>query len=440
VYAVPNYVRKPAGRIPNDPRFAELWGLTKIAAPDAWDDTRGSDTVRVAVVDTGIAFTHPDLVANVWLNTAEDVDGVDDDGNGYVDDIRGWDFVAEDRNPRDESGHGTHVAGTIGARGDNGIGVTGVNWNVPAVQHGRISRRAARRQRRNLAASHRTRRPERLLELRPRVPDAQRLRLARRRADPDLDGRELERRRHLVSVVRRDGRPVRVGSSRGRLALPAAHDLLRVRAPDQRIGPPRDGAHLDDVAIRCDEGPGAPDEYESWAGTSMATPHVAGTAALVLAESPAVTTGQLRSRLLSSVDVVASLSGLVATGGRLNACKALVDCTSTPAPQPPPPPSESPPPSPPPAPPASPAPPAPPPPPVRPPTPVVRCVVPNVKRKTTTQARRLLAAKRCSLGRVKRTYSARIRKGWVISQSRRPGLRLPRGTRVNVVVSRGKRR
>jgi beta-lactam-binding protein with PASTA domain len=63
-----------------------------------------------------------------------------------------------------------------------------------------------------------------------------------------------------------------------------------------------------------------------------------------------------------------------------------------------------------------------------------------VKRKTTTQARRLLAAKRCSLGRVKHTYSARIRKGWVISQSRRPGLRLPRGTRVNVVVSRGKRR
>jgi subtilisin family serine protease len=112
--------------IPNDPRLAELWGLTKIAAPDAWDDTTGSDAVRVAVVDTGIAFTHPDLVANVWLNTAEDVDGVGDDGNGYVDDIRGW----EDRNPRDESGHGTHVAGTIGARGDNCISVTGVNWNV----------------------------------------------------------------------------------------------------------------------------------------------------------------------------------------------------------------------------------------------------------------------------------------------------------------------
>jgi serine protease AprX len=112
---------------------------------------------------------------------------------------------------------------------------------------------------------------------------------------------------------------------------------------------------------------------------------------------------------------------------------------SQPAPPscPPPPPPPEPPPQPPPP---TPPPPPPPPPPVRPPTPVVRCVVPNVKRKTVARARRMLVARRCVLGRVKRTYSARIKQGWVISQSRRPGLRLPRGTRVNVVVSRGKRR
>jgi serine protease AprX len=118
---------------------------------------------------------------------------------------------------------------------------------------------------------------------------------------------------------------------------------------------------------------------------------------------------------------------------------AASPCPSPPPPAEPPPqpqPPQPPPPQPPPPPPTPPS----PPPPVRPPTPVVRCLVPNVKRKTVAHARRMLVARRCALGRVKRTYSGRVRKGWIISQSRRPGARLPRGTRVNVVVSRGARR
>ena len=113
LYAEPNYVYQ-ASAIPNDPRFGELWGLDQagdhdIDAPEAWDVTTGSSGVKVAVVDTGVAYDHPDLAQNM---------------------VPGHDFFANDTDPRDEEGHGTHVAGTIGARGNNGIGVAGVNWAV----------------------------------------------------------------------------------------------------------------------------------------------------------------------------------------------------------------------------------------------------------------------------------------------------------------------
>ena len=131
--------------VPNDPRFPELWGLNNtgqlvngvfgtadadIDAPEAWNTTTGSASVAVAVVDSGIAYDHPDLAANIWSNPGEIAgNGVDDDGNRRIDDVRGWDFVDSDNSPRDLTGHGTHVAGTIGARGNNGDGVAGVNWN-----------------------------------------------------------------------------------------------------------------------------------------------------------------------------------------------------------------------------------------------------------------------------------------------------------------------
>lgn len=129
--------------LPNDPflstsgswgqPFADLWGLYAINAPTAWNTTQG-DGVVVAVVDTGLDYRHPDIAANVWVNSREVAgNGIDDDANGYVDDIHGWDFVGDDyQNPRssndpiDHNGHGTHVAGIIAAVGNNGIGVIGV--------------------------------------------------------------------------------------------------------------------------------------------------------------------------------------------------------------------------------------------------------------------------------------------------------------------------
>jgi hypothetical protein len=134
-YAEPNYLYELSAT-PNDPYFGsqgswgqdfdDLYGLKLMSMANAWDQTRG-DNVIVAVIDSGIDPTHEDLAANLWTNTAEIPDnGIDDDGNGYVDDVYGWDFVDSDGEPQDGNGHGTHVAGTIAAVGDNQTGVIGV--------------------------------------------------------------------------------------------------------------------------------------------------------------------------------------------------------------------------------------------------------------------------------------------------------------------------
>lgn len=136
--AEPNYIRKLYGTTPNDFYNYDLWGLTKINAPQAWDITKGSDNIVVAVIDSGIDYTHEDLAQNIWVNTREIIDNeIDDDGNGYIDDVYGIApgyndlvFNLSISDPMDTDGHGTHVAGIIGAVGNNGKGVVGVNWNV----------------------------------------------------------------------------------------------------------------------------------------------------------------------------------------------------------------------------------------------------------------------------------------------------------------------
>ncbi|MDY6988327.1 MAG: S8 family serine peptidase [Thermodesulfobacteriota bacterium] len=149
--AEPNYLYEPY-TVPNDPLFEELWLMhntgqsvngrvgnpgADISATKAWDIETGSHDVVIAVIDSGVAFDHPDIADNVWMNEDDTANnGIDDDENGYVDDVCGWDFVNNDNNPSDYSrdlycnGHGTHVAGTIAAQGNNSIGLCGVMWQA----------------------------------------------------------------------------------------------------------------------------------------------------------------------------------------------------------------------------------------------------------------------------------------------------------------------
>ncbi len=141
LYAEPNY-RVSLQLTPNDAQFGALWGMNNtgqtggtfdadIDAVEAWDYNTGQGNIIVAVIDTGVDYTHEDLAANIWVNPGEIAgDGMDNDQNGFVDDVHGYDFAFNDGDPMDDHNHGTHVAGTIGAVGNNGIGVAGVNWNV----------------------------------------------------------------------------------------------------------------------------------------------------------------------------------------------------------------------------------------------------------------------------------------------------------------------
>jgi subtilisin family serine protease len=145
LYAQPNFVYQTTAT-PNDPRYPDMYNLNNtgqtggtpgadIDAPQAWDLGTGKRSVAVGDIDTGIDYNHPDLAASARPNKLEcnGLPGVDDDGNGYVDDCHGIDTINHDSNPMDDNGHGTHTAGTIGAIGNNGIGVVGVNWKVTIV-------------------------------------------------------------------------------------------------------------------------------------------------------------------------------------------------------------------------------------------------------------------------------------------------------------------
>jgi len=127
LYAEPNYLAWALADPPDDPLYRLQWNLDKVQALDAWQITRGDPSMPIAIIDTGIDLSHPDLAEKLWVNPGEiPGNGLDDDGNGYVDDVHGYDFTNKDGEPADDHGHGTHVSGIAAAATDNGLGVAGM--------------------------------------------------------------------------------------------------------------------------------------------------------------------------------------------------------------------------------------------------------------------------------------------------------------------------
>ena len=302
-----------------------------IDAPAAWDVTRGNKGVVVGVIDSGVDYAHPDLAANVWTNPGETAgDGVDNDGNGYVDDVRGWDFYNNDNNPADDNGHGTHVAGTIVATPNNGVGVAGVaDASVLPLKFlgadGSGSSSGA------LAAVNYATKLRRDYGVNVRVTNnswggggfSQAMSDAiRAGGDAGI----------LFVAAAGNGGPDGVGDDTDVAPeYPAAYNqpaVLSVAATDSAD---RLASFSNYGSANVDLAAPGVDIASTWTGggysysngTSMATPHVAGAAALAFAFRPGATVGQVRAALLNGVDKVSTLAGKVATGGRLNAATTL---------------------------------------------------------------------------------------------------------------------
>jgi thermitase len=534
-YAEPNWIYH-AEAVPNDPRYSQLWGLTKINAPAAWNTTTGSAAVKVAVVDTGIATDHLDLSANV---------------------VPGFDFVQGDADPRDFNGHGTHVAGTIGARGNNAIGVTGVDWQVSlmpvrvldgngsgsnanvsagfayACSHGAsivnaslggtgyssamrdaIASASCANTLFVVAAGNNGANndstphypcnygapPDNLANVVCVAATDQNDVLANfsdygQSVDLAAPGVNIPSTWPAYDTLASEGfedpfanwttytaagvpfgrstthaggaysatdspaggysansdtwlyRSTSMASLAGRVGCHLTYNLrldtqlnhdffhvfgsadglnfsgnqwsgstggsfvalttdvsaydgsasffpaLRLASDGDAVT--GDGGYLDDLALQCLK-PTAED-YNTISGTSMATPHVTGVAALVKAAHPSYTVAQLKNAILSGVDRVASLNGRVATGGRLNACKA-VGCGAA----------------------------------LKPP-----CVVPNVLGKKLGAASAAIKGRHCKVGHLHYLKSTKKKKGRVIRESPASGRHLGSDAKVNLWLGRG---
>ncbi len=336
--------------VPNDPHFPWQTGLHNVGqdggtadadidAPEAWNANTGSRSVVVAVIDTGVDYTHPDLAANIWTNTAEvPGNGLDDDHNGFVDDVHGYDFRNNDGDPLDDNRHGTHVAGTIAAVGNNGLGVTGVAWSasiLPLKFLGSDNRGQMTDAVRALNYATLLRQQ---YGVNIRVVNA-----SWGSGDYSASLREALAAAALadILVVAAAGNGDVLGHGMDNDAIgfyPASYDLeniVSVAASDTNDKLARFsnyGVRTVDIAapgvgILSTEPGGT---YATRNGTSMAAPHVTGTAALLFSKVPTATSLEVRQALLQSTDSKADLTGKLATNGRLNMATALATDTFAP--------------------------------------------------------------------------------------------------------------
>jgi len=336
LYAEPNFVIR-ALATPNDPSFRSQWSLSNsgqtggtpgvdIDAAGAWDVTTGSRDVVVAVIDTGVDYTHPDLAANVFRNEADcNADGVDDDGNGHVDDCHGVDTVNGDADPMDDHDHGTHVAGTIGAVGNNSVGVAGVNWDVAILPCKAL----------DAAGTGDTASAVACLDYVARMKD----RGVDVVATSNSWGGGLFSRALADAIAALQQRGILFVAAAGndrvdldRLPMyPCAYHLPNVicaGATDDRdvwagfSNYGRRTVHLgapgvDVLSTTTDN------RYATFSGTSMAAPHVAGVVALLAAQDPGRDWRALKNLVLAGGEPLRPPAPTTITGRRLNALRSL---------------------------------------------------------------------------------------------------------------------
>lgn len=346
-YAEPNYVVRALGQrdsevIPNDSDFDKLWGLKNVGQKDsagtvgkagadigatrAWVTTTGNRAIKVAIIDTGVDYNHPDLKDNIYMNPGEfgggkEANGIDDDGNGFVDDYRGWNFAGVSTNdPMDDNEHGTHVAGTIGGQGNDGRGVVGVNWTtsiipvkfltgagsgtledaVKSVQY--ATKMGAHVMNNSWGGGGFT---QSLYD----VINEAKMKGLLFVAAAGNDSQNADNYPHYPAGYQIDN--VIAVAATTNLDTMASFSTygkrtVHIAAPGHKIysSVPNNG-------------------YDSFSGTSMATPHVVGAAALVWGSDPSMSYLQVKDRLLMSRDYLPTMARKVMSGGRLNVYNAL---------------------------------------------------------------------------------------------------------------------
>ena len=329
-----SYAPSPVSGAPNDPLFNEQWALVNtgqregksladVDALAAWAKTRGDGKVVVAVLDSGVDYTHPDLVNNTWLRP-ENVAPYSDRHLGEMNDLRGYDATTG-RDPMDENGHGTHCAGIIGAEGNNREGIAGVNWQVKIMPLKFMGRGGFGTTRAAIEAINYVI-DRKKAGVNVRIISASWGSQSRSRALEDVIRKAGEEGILFVAAAGNNGE-----DADRRPHYPSGYDLpnvLSVAALNRR----------DELASFSNYGqkrvhlaaPGAEilstwlnGTYEEHSGTSMATPVVSGVAALILSAEPNLSVKELKQRLLDSVDKLDSLQGKVVSGGRINAARAV---------------------------------------------------------------------------------------------------------------------